>query len=69
MHPEPSDAPWQKSTYSGDASCVELAALADGSVAVRDSKHPGGGALRFTPTEIDAFVRGVKAGEFDHLAG
>ena len=59
---------WRKSTFSGNnGNCVEVAALPDGRVAVRDSKDPAGGTLVFTRAEIDAWVRGVRAGEFDDL--
>ena len=37
--------------------------LADG-VAVRNSRFPDGPALIFTEAEWDAFVRGIKAGDF-----
>ena len=33
-------------------------------VMVRDSKHRGGAALRFTESEWNPFVKGVRAGEF-----
>jgi hypothetical protein len=61
-------ARWRKSTRSGPNcdNCVEVAAV-DGAVAVRDSKHPNGPALIFTPAEWGAFVSGVKVGEFDLL--
>ncbi|MBB2913254.1 hypothetical protein FHS43_004552 [Streptosporangium becharense] len=36
-----------------------------GVVAVRDSKDPGGPKLLFTPADWQAFVGGVKNGEFD----
>ncbi|MEV6492824.1 DUF397 domain-containing protein [Actinoplanes sp. NPDC051633] len=63
----PADAEFVKSSFSGAAGhCVELAAV-EGDVAVRHSKAPGLGALRFSREEIGAFVRGAKAGEFDHL--
>jgi Domain of unknown function (DUF397) len=62
------DATWRKSTYSGDTSCVEFSPVADGTVALRDSKNPDADALVFTRNEIDAFLRGAKAGEFDDLA-
>ena len=42
---------WRKSSYSnGQANCVEIAALSRGrtTVAVRDSKAPGGSALTFS---------------------
>jgi hypothetical protein len=60
---------WRKSSYSTDlGACTEVAALPGGAVAVRDSKNPGGGLLRFTVDEWRAFLSGVKAGEFDSLA-
>jgi hypothetical protein len=36
-----------------------------GIIAVRDSKQPDGPALLFTLAEWDAFVGGVRDGEFD----
>jgi Domain of unknown function (DUF397) len=57
---------WTKSSLSfSNSNCVEVASMADGGVAVRDSKHPQGPVLRFTPSEWDAFVGGVHNGEFD----
>jgi Domain of unknown function (DUF397) len=58
------DAVWRKSTYSAVNGCVEIALL-DGMVAVRDSKHQQGQALVFTPVEWQAFVDGVRDGQFD----
>ena len=46
---------------------VELAGLPNGDVALRNSRHPHGPALIYTPAEIDAFIRGAKDGEFDDL--
>lgn len=48
--------------------CLELARVAGGAVAVRNSRDPHGPALVYTPAEIAAFLAGVKAGEFDDLA-
>ncbi|NBE51255.1 DUF397 domain-containing protein [Streptomyces boluensis] len=60
---------WQKSMHSNSqGSCVEFAKLTDGSVAVRNSRHPDGPALVYTRAEIEAMLLGVKDGEFDHLA-
>lgn len=59
---------WRKSTASNpNGDCVELAGLADGGVAVRNSRDPKGSALIYTRAEIAAFVRGAKDGEFDDL--
>jgi hypothetical protein len=63
--PDLSAATWRKSTRSGvSGNCVEVARLKD-TVAVRDSKHPTGPTLMFTPAEWEAFIDGAKEGEFD----
>jgi hypothetical protein len=57
---------WRKSSGSGVAACVEVAFLGD-QVAVRDSKNRGGPVLLFTAPEWEAFIAGVRVGEFDAL--
>ncbi len=60
---------WQKSRHSNSqGSCVEFARLPGGNVAMRNSRHPDGPALVYTPAEIEALLLGVKDGEFEHLA-
>ncbi|GAA4187865.1 DUF397 domain-containing protein [Microbispora amethystogenes] len=62
-------ATWTKSSRSGSngGNCVEVAELSQGRRGVRDSKNPTGPTLVFTAAEWDAFVQGVKHGEFDNL--
>ncbi|MFB1046819.1 DUF397 domain-containing protein [Streptomyces chrestomyceticus] len=62
-----SGAVWRKSSRSGGNTdmCVEVANLGDGAVALRDSKSPARGDLRFTSGEWAAFREGVRDGEFD----
>jgi hypothetical protein len=59
---------WRKSSFSGVNECVELAELEDGRIGVRNDCDPGSGVVAFTRAEIDAFVKGVKAGEFDDFS-
>jgi len=59
---------WRKSVRSSaQGNCVELASLEGDGVAIRNSRHPEGPALVFTYAELDAFLGGVKDGEFDDL--
>lgn len=73
---------WRKSRRSGSngGDCVEVAVLdAPEDIAtakadherlfvVRDSKDPEGPRLYFTPAEWEAFLLGMKDGEFDNLS-
>jgi hypothetical protein len=57
---------WIKSSLSSyNTNCVEVAGLADDIIRVRDSKNPRRGMLNFTIAEWDAFLGGVRNGEFD----
>ncbi len=64
------DADWQASRQ-GDprAARVEMAALAGGAIAMRNSRDPGGPVLIYTYAEIEAFLAGAKDGDFDDLIG
>jgi Domain of unknown function (DUF397) len=65
---DPSTLSWQKSSFTANnGQCVELAALPEGGVAIRDSKNPDGPHLCFTAGEWAAFSKGFNAGEFSHL--
>lgn len=60
------DPHWVKSSLSfSNGNCVEVANLPGGQVGVRHSKHTEGLVLRFTPDEWQAFLGGVRNGEFD----
>jgi hypothetical protein len=65
-----SDSYWIKSSLSfSNSNCVEVTQLPDGGIGVRNSRFPSGEVLEFTPAEWAAFAGGMKAGEFDGLAG
>jgi hypothetical protein len=60
---------WRISSFSGNnGSCVEVAALPDGRIAVRNSNRREAGTVLFTRREMGAWIKGVKVGEFDDLA-
>ncbi|HXT92345.1 MAG TPA: DUF397 domain-containing protein [Trebonia sp.] len=61
---------WVKSSFSAhNGNCVEVAGLSADTIRVRDSKNPRGGILNFTTAEWDAFISGVRNGEFDRSQG
>jgi hypothetical protein len=51
------------SNYTGN--CVQVQGLGRDTIRVRDSKNPTRGMLSFRPAEWDAFVAGVRNGEFE----
>jgi hypothetical protein len=59
-----SNAAWHKSSRSGGGACVEVATL-QRVVGVRDSKDRQGPILVFRFDEWNAFLAGVRDGEFD----
>ncbi len=61
-------ARWRKSRASNPTgSCVEIAELPGGRIAVRNSRDKSGPALIYPQTEAAAFLYGLKNGEFDTL--
>jgi hypothetical protein len=63
-----SRAVWRRSSRSGlnggSEQCVEVAALEDGQIAVRDSKRPDGAVLVVTRAGLAAWISGVQNNEF-----
>jgi Domain of unknown function (DUF397) len=57
-------AAWRKSSRSESNGCVEVAFL-ERQIAVRDSKDRSGPVLQFTHGEWEAFLAGIRRGEFD----
>jgi hypothetical protein len=57
---------WTKSSVSyANGNCVEVSDQPGGSVGVRSSRDREGPVLRFSPQEWQAFLCGVRNGEFD----
>ncbi|MGA6207955.1 DUF397 domain-containing protein [Nocardia testacea] len=56
---------WRKSSFTNPETCVEVAKTTRGRFLIRNSKSPDSGTAEFTNAEWDAFVKGVKNGEFD----
>ncbi|WP_245666007.1 DUF397 domain-containing protein [Actinoplanes subtropicus] len=57
---------WQKSSYCGNTTCVEVA-FSPAFVAIRDSKNVEQPALILSYQEWAALKAGINAGEFDLL--
>jgi hypothetical protein len=61
---------WRTSSFADvepGEDCIEVARLPDGRTALRNRSHPEHGAVIFTPAEMDAWIKGCKAGEFDDI--
>ena len=56
------------SSYCCPGTCVAVAAMPDGGVAVRDTKVQDGPVLLFTAEEWDSFIAGAREGQFDRSA-
>ncbi|MGH3934335.1 MAG: DUF397 domain-containing protein [Pseudonocardiaceae bacterium] len=64
--PDLDHAKWRKSSRSGAGNaCVEVAVLAGGGRAIRDTKDRSGPVLRLNPPAWTAFTAWIGVGEFD----
>ena len=62
--PEVAGASWRTSSYSTyNGNCVEVGNLADGRIAVRDTKDRTGPVLVFSRSQWNALLAGTKRGE------
>lgn len=60
------DSTWVKSSLSfAQGNCVEVSDQPEGTIGIRNSRDSRGPVLRFTPDEWQAFLGGVRNGEFD----
>jgi Domain of unknown function (DUF397) len=59
------DTGFRRSSFCGNGSCVEVSALDNGTILVRDSKDLTVPCHTYTNNEWVDFLRGVKSGEFD----
>ena len=59
---------WMESSVSfANGNCVEVTDLPGGEIGVRNRRDAAGPVLTFTPDEWQAFLVGVRSGEFDDL--
>lgn len=62
--PAPGELAWRVAQRCDGGACVRVASASE-MIAMGDSKNPAGPVLSFTRSEWEAFVTGVKRGEFD----
>src|SRR5689334_17419789 len=57
---------WRIARKSASGNCIEVAKCND-LIAFRHSRRPDGEVILYTKSEFDAFLDGIKKGEFDDL--
>jgi hypothetical protein len=58
-------AQWRESSFASEKDKGVEVAMVDDRIVVRDAKDRDGPMLVFTPEEWEAFLGGVRGGEFD----
>lgn len=65
--PDLTTARWRTSSFSGNnGTCVQIAALPNGRIALRNSNHPHDAVILFTHAEINTWINRIKTGEYDN---
>lgn len=59
---------YRTSSFCNYGECIAVGVSASGSIAIKDTKASGHKALLFTSEEWQAFVKGIKNGDFDQLS-
>ena len=60
------DGAWRRSSFCGShGSCVEFYQFGDGVIGLRNKTNSHGYQMLCSPEEWEAFIAGVKAGEFN----
>jgi len=60
------DLAWRVARNCDGGSCIRVASSA-GMIVIGDTKNPRGPVLSYTRAEWDAFVTGIRQGDFDDL--
>lgn len=58
---------WHTALSCESGACVQVAAADRDAILIGSTRQPGGPLLEYTAAEWNAFVNGVKAGDFDNL--
>jgi hypothetical protein len=58
---------WIESSFCDTSRCVSVATLDGNLVGIRDTKQSDGPILTYTRDEWNAFVQGVRSGDFDTI--
>jgi predicted secreted Zn-dependent protease len=64
--PDGGNLSWRVARHCDGGACVRVAPAGE-MILLGDSKNPDGPILSYTRTEWEAFITGIKRGEFDNI--